>query len=68
VGGEAELGQQLVDLAVVVALVETDAAVELGAVGQADRDRLDRRPQQLLVTDVGAGNLEPERDARALTP
>src|SRR5262249_49144007 len=67
VGGEPELVEELVNLAAVVALVQADAAVELGVVEQPDRDRVDRGAQQLLVTDVGAGNLEPDRDASAFT-
>ncbi len=66
VGGEAELGEQLAYLAVVVGLVQADA---LGLFrcgrGPLDRDRLERDAGELVVVQVRAGVLDPEWDPLA---
>ena len=67
VGGEAELGGELVQLAVVVALVDAQPLRLLGCrPGPLDRDRLDRGAAQLEVVQVRARRRDPERDALAL--
>ncbi len=66
VGAEAELGEELVDLAIVVALVEAEAGRRgLGGVRPLDQDLFECRAEELEVVDVGARDLEPERDAAA---
>ena len=68
VGGEAELGGELVHLGKVVALVEAEPLRLFGGrLGPLDRDRLDRRPAELEVVQVRAGRLDAERDALTLT-
>ncbi len=63
VGGEAELGEQLAYLAVVVGLVEAEALWPLGrGLGPGDRDRLERGAGELVVVQVRAGVLDPDRD------
>jgi hypothetical protein len=75
VRGEAELADQLADDRVVVALVEAEALRPApGRLRALDRNRCDRRLEQLLVVAVGAVVRYPERDAagvdkeRALRP
>src|SRR5438876_8496401 len=66
VAGEAEFGDQLVHLWVLVALVQTQAVPALLAdVRPLDHDALERRAQQLEVVHVRARDLEPDRDAAA---
>ena len=67
VGGEAELGEQLAYLAVVVGLVEAEALWPLGrGLGPGDRDRLERGAGELEVVQVRARGRDRERDALAL--
>ena len=67
VGGEAELGQQLAHLAGVVGLVEADALWLFGRrLRPLDRDRLERDAGELVVVQVRAGVLDPDRDPLAL--
>ena len=67
VRGEAELGGELVDLVVVVAAVEAQPLRPLpGRLRSFDRDRLDRRPAELEVVQVGARRRDPDRDTLAL--
>ena len=67
VGGEAELGGELVHLGVVVALVEAQPVRLLRSRhGPFDRDRLDRGAAQLEVVQVRARRRDPQRDALAL--
>ena len=63
VGGEAELREQLAHLAVVVGLVEADSLRLLGrGLGPLDRDRGEREAGELVVVQVRAGVLDPDRD------
>lgn len=65
---EAELVEELVDLRVVVALVQAEALWRLrGGVRPVDDDALERRAQQLEVVYVRASDLEPDREAAAVT-
>src|SRR5207237_7843485 len=67
VGGEAELGGELVHLWVVVALIETQPLRPLrGRRGPLDRDRLESGATQLEVVQVRARRGDPDRDALAL--
>jgi hypothetical protein len=67
VRGEAELGGELVDLRVVVALVEAETLRLLRRrLRPLDRDRLERLPGELEVVQVRARWRDPERDALAL--
>lgn len=67
VGGEAELGNELAYLVVVVAAVEAQPLRLLPCwLGTLDRDRLDRRPGELVVVQVRACWRDTERDALAL--
>jgi hypothetical protein len=67
VGGEAELGAELVDLGIVVALVQAEPLRPLRPrLGPGDRDRLDRGPDELEVVQIRARRLDAERDALAL--
>ena len=66
VGAIAELLGELVHLAVVVALVQAKALrLCLGRVRSLDQDLFERRAEELEVVDVGARDLEPDRDAAA---
>ena len=63
VGGEAELREQLAHLAVVVGLVEADSLRLFGrGLRPLDRDRLERDAGELVVVQVRAGVLDPDRD------
>ena len=67
VGGEGELGGQLVHLGVVVALVEAQPLRLLrGRLGPRDRDAVERLPDELEVVQVRARRRDPERDALTL--
>jgi hypothetical protein len=58
---------ELVALAVVVGLVKAEALWRLGCrLGPLDRDRVERRLQELVVVAVGALVCQPDRDAAAL--
>jgi len=66
VGAEAERASELVDLGVVVALVQADALrIVVAGVRSLDQDALEGRAEELEVVDVGARDLEPDRDAPA---
>ena len=66
-GSEAELGGELVDLRIVVALVDAQPLrLFRGRQGPRDRDRLDRGATELEVVQVRARRRDPERDALAL--
>lgn len=66
VAGEGELGRELVHLGVVVALVQAEALGRgFGGVRSLDHDLFECRAEELEVVDVGARDLEPERDAAA---
>jgi hypothetical protein len=66
VGSEAELGEELSDFVVVVALVEAEVLRRLGRrLGPLDRDALERQADELVVVAVGTADREPERDAGA---
>ena len=63
VGGEAELGAELVDLGIVVALVQAEPLRPLRPrLRPGDRDRLERGAGELVVVQVRAGVLDPDRD------
>lgn len=67
VRGEAEFLGELARLVVVVAAVETEMLrLVRRRRGPADRDRLQRAAQQLVVVYVRARRGDPERDARAI--
>ena len=67
VGGEAELGRELVHLGEVVALVQTESLRLLRCrLGPLDRDRLDGGAGELEVVQVRARRGDPERDALTL--
>ena len=67
VGGEGELGGELVHLGVVVALVQAQPLRLLRRrAGPRDRDRLERRAGELEVVQVRARRRDPERDALTL--
>ncbi len=67
VGGEAELGEQFAYLGVVVGFVEADALRLFGrGLRPLDRDRLERDAGELVVVQVRAGVLDPDRDPLAL--
>ena len=67
VGGEGELGGELVHLGIVVALVEAQPLRLLrGRLGPRDRDALERRAGELEVVQVRARRRDPERDALTL--
>ena len=67
VGGEAELGRELVDLGEVVALIEAEPLRPFrGWLRPLDRDRLDRGAGELEVVQVRTRWRDPERDALAL--
>jgi hypothetical protein len=58
---------QIADFGVVVGLVQADALRLLGGRLRAlDRDRVERRLQQLVIVAVRALVIEPDRDPRAL--
>ena len=64
---EVVAGDQLAGLLVVIGLVQTDVLRRLGrGLWPLDRDRVERRLQQLVVVAVGALVVEPDRDPRAL--
>jgi hypothetical protein len=67
VGGEAELGSELVHLRKVVALVQTEPLRPLRSrAGPLDRDRLDGGSAELEVVQIRAGRFDAERDALTL--
>lgn len=67
VGCEAELGRELVDLWIVVALIEAEALGPLERrFGPLERQARERLAEQLEVVYVRAGDREPDRDAAAL--
>jgi hypothetical protein len=67
VGGERELGSELVHLAVVIAAVEAEALRRFGCRGwPRDRDRFDRGAGKLEVVQVRARRRDPDRDALTL--
>ena len=58
---------ELVALGVVVGLVKAEALWRLrGRLGPVDRDRVERRLQELVVVAVGAVVCQPDRDPAAL--
>jgi hypothetical protein len=67
VGGEAELGGELVDLGEVVALVQAEPLRAVpGRLRPLDRDRLDGGAGELEVVHVRAGRFDTDRDALTL--
>ena len=67
VGGEAELGGELVHLGEVVALVQAEPLRPLRRrLRPLDRDRRDRGPAELEVVQVRAGRFDAKRDALTL--
>jgi hypothetical protein len=67
VGREVVVDDELAGLDVVVGLVQADALRRLKRrCGPLDRDRVERRLQQLVVIAVGALVIEPDRDPGAL--
>lgn len=67
VRGEAELGAELAHLVVVVGGVEAQTLrPPAGRLWPFDRDRLERRPGELVIVQVRARWRDPDRDALAL--
>ncbi len=61
------LADELANVFVVIGLVEADALRRLlGRFGALDRDRVERRLQQLVIVAVRALVVEPDRDPRGL--
>jgi hypothetical protein len=64
---EVVVGDDLAGLLVVVCLVQANTLRRLGRwLWPLDRDRVERRLQQLVVVAVGALVVDPDRDARTL--
>ncbi len=64
---EVEFVGERVNLGVVVTLVQAEArARALLGVRSLDQDAFERRAEELEVVDVGAGDLEPDREATAV--
>jgi hypothetical protein len=64
---ELVFDNEFVALGVVVGLVETEALWRLGGrLGSLDRDRVERRLQELVVVAVGTVVCQPDRDPCAL--
>jgi hypothetical protein len=64
---ELVVGGEVVALAVVIGLVQAEALWRLGGrLGSLDRDRVERRLQELVVVAVGTVVCQPDRDPAAL--